>query len=105
MTSEEIMSFQGHEFTYFFEDEDTMPAYIKKIDLKKNQMSCWSFSLVTDNGTAFLPSNENEETEGACCLCFEDSLAKIIEIITEIKTTGKRLYKQRGLGSFAGCPF
>ena len=105
MTTEEIMSFQGHEFIYFFEDGDTMPAYIKKIDLDKKIMTCWSFSLVTDNGTSFLPSNEDEENEEACCLCFENDLDKIIEIITEIKNTRKHTYRETGTGIFYGCPF
>jgi len=56
MTPEEIMSFQGHEFIYVFEDGDTMPAYIKKIDLDKNMLTFWSFSLVTDNGFEFTPT-------------------------------------------------
>jgi len=105
MIQEEIMSFQGHEFTYVFKNGDTIPAYIKKIDLDKNLISGWSFSLVTDNGIDFSPLNEEEETEGACCLFFGVTLAEIIEILTEIKTTGKHLYIQTGLGSFEGCPF
>jgi len=105
MTAEEIMSFQGYEFTYVFKDGDTMPAYIKKIDLYEELITCWSFSLVTANGIKFTPLNEEEETEGACCLCWEINLAGIIEMLTEIKTTGKHLYRQTGLGSFTGCPF
>jgi len=104
MTIEEIISFQGHEFTYVFEDEDTMSAYIKKIDLDKKIMTYWSFSLVTDNGYEFYPLNDEEETEGACCLGYEDNLAGIIKILTEIKTTGKYLPIQTN-GSFEGCPF
>jgi len=105
MTAEDIMSFQGHEFIYVFRNGDTMPAYIKKIDLDKNIISYWSFSLVTNNGYKFAPLNEEEKTEGACCLGFAESLDEIFEIIKEIKTTGIILYKQRGLGDFEGCPF
>lgn len=105
MTYKEIMAFQGHEFTYVFDSDDTMSAYIKKIDLKKKIMSCWSFSLVTDEGEEFEPLNKEEETEGACCLFYADSLAEIIELLTEIKNTGKHLYRQLGVGDFTGCPF
>jgi len=105
MTAEEIMSFQGHEFTYVFEDEDTMTAYIKKIDLEEELLTYWSFSLVTDNRHKFTPLNEEEKTEGACCLGKEESLVDIIKILTEIKTTGKYFPEQTGPGSFAGCPF
>jgi len=105
MTTEEIMSFQGHEFTYVFEDDDTMPAYIKKIDLAEELLTYWSFSLVTDTGHKFTPLNDEEETEGACCLGKEDTLAGIIKILTEIKNTGKYLPQQTSPGFFAGCPF
>jgi hypothetical protein len=105
MTPKEIMSFQGHEFTYVFEDGDTMPAYIKKIDLDKNFMSCWSFSLVTDNGIEFSPLDDEEKAEGACCLFWENNLPGIIELLMGIKTTGKHLYQKTGIGSFEGCPF
>jgi len=104
MTAKEIMSFQGHEFTYVFEDDDTMTAYIKKIDLEEELLTFWSFSLVTDNGCEFYPLGDEEETEGACCLGYEDNLAGIIKILTEIKTTGKYLPIQTS-GSFVGCPF
>jgi len=104
MTSEEIMSFQGHEFTYVFEDNDTMSAYVKKIDLEKELLSFWSFSLVTDSGYEFEPLDDEEKIEGACCLGYSNTLDKIIEFITEIKTIRKHLSKQTGI-YFDGCPF
>lgn len=107
MTPEEIMSYQGHEFTYVFIKGDTMPAYIKKIDLEKELMTYWSFSLVTDDGYEFDPLDEVEEAEGACCLGYEDNLPGIIDIITEIKTTGRltNKYNQADyiFSEFEGC--
>ena len=105
MTAEEIISFQGHEFTYVFSSGDTMPAYIKKIDLDKKIMSYWSFSLITDNGHEFEPLDAEEEIEAACCLGFEDDLDGIIRTLTEIKTTRKCRFTRTGPGSFEGCPF
>lgn len=107
MTQEEIMSYQGHEFTYVFPNGDTMPAYIKKIDLEKDLISCWSFSRVTDQGHEFSPLNEEEKIEDACCIAYEDEVTEIIKIIIEIKTTGKLINKEAPFipGSFRGCPF
>ena len=90
MTPQEIMSFQGHEFTYVFIKGDTMPAYIKKIDLDKKLITYWSFSLITDNGHEFEPLDEDEEAEGACCLGYEDNLKGIINILNEIKENNFR---------------
>jgi len=104
MSPEEIMSFQGTEFTYVFSDGDTMPAYIKKIDLDKNLMSCWSFSLTTDQGYEFKPINDEEEIEGACCVVSPNTLNRIIKTITEIKSTGKLLFKSHPK-FFTGCQF
>lgn len=106
MTPEEIMSFQGVEFTYVFEDGDTMPAYIKKIDLNRNIMSCWSFSLVTDQGYEFDPLNDEEKLEGACCLASPYTLKNIITILTLIKMN--KLFKvketfPKQVGFFSGC--
>jgi len=106
MTSQEIMAFQGHEFTYCYSDGDTMPAYIKKIDLDKNLITCWSFSLVTDQGYKFKPLNDEEEAEAACCVAYENSLDGIISLINQIKTTGKFRPELKGkLRFFFGCPF
>lgn len=105
MTEQEILSFQGHEFTLVLHDGDTMPAYIKKIDLEKNLMSCWSFSFTTDKGHKFEPLNKEEETEGACCLVKARSLNQIIDFIAEIKTTGRITDTEDTLTSFTGCPF
>jgi len=105
MTTEEIISFQGHEFIYMFEDEDTMQAYIKKIDLEEELLTYWSLSLRTDKGYKFTPLDEEEKTEGACCLGYEDNLADIIKMLTEIKMTKKYLPTQTGSGYFNGCPF
>lgn len=107
MTKKEIMSFQGQNFIYDFNDGtgDTMKAYIKKIDLDKNLMSCWSFSLTTDKGYKFNPMDEDEEREEACCIASRDNLEEIIELIIEIKTTGKLVNTENYEGYFSGCPF
>jgi len=103
MTNQEILSFQGHEFTYIFESNQTMPAYVKKIDLDKNIMSCWSFSLETDQGYKIKPLNKEEELEGACCVIYAPNINKIIRYLTEIKTTGKVLIPVNFPGGFNGC--
>ena len=105
MTTEEIMSFQGHEFTYVFPDKDTMPAYIKKIDIENKLMSWWGFSLITDNAYELAPKNDEEEFEEASCLGYADSIDEIISLITEIKETGKIITLESGSGFFEGCPF
>ena len=104
LTKKEILSFQGHEFTYVFENGDTMPAYIKKIDLKSNLCSYWSFSLTTNNGHTFKPLDDDEEKENACCLGKANLRGEIEKIINEIKKTGKVVCKYKS-GHFTGCPF
>lgn len=111
MTDKEILSMQGTEFIYEFNDGDTIPAYIKKIDIKNYKISCWSFTLTTDQGYKIPFSNSEEEKEDACCLLYGDYREEIIEYIKWIKTGKINPGKintgnfSAHIGIFNGCPF
>lgn len=109
LSVDEAVKMQGEEFLYIFKDrKDTINAYVKKFDPKKG-FSCWSFGLITDKGYKFDPKNKDEAAEGAFCVIgidLEDEPEKLylaLEILEEIKLTGKRQSKPRH-GSFFGCP-
>lgn len=104
MTDQEILAMQGTEFTYIFHDGDSMPAYIKKIDLEQEKMSCWSFSLITDNGSIIDPINEDEEKEQACCLVTAKPKNIIIKVLQKI-STGTYDTKDLQYMFFDGCIF
>jgi len=107
MTHQEALAMQGTEFIYIFEDGDTMPAYVKKVDLEKMLISCWSFSLTTDQGYVFWPKDRNEEIEGACCLCAPKTWERINDLLTQIKETGRAdtsILSTYGNITFSGCP-
>jgi len=106
MTPQEALTMQGTEFIYVFEDGDTMPAYVKKVDLERMIMSCWSFSLITGQGYGFDPMDEDEEIEQACCLSIPHGWEKIHDYLIQIKETGKFIQsakKSRSYGYFPGC--
>lgn len=107
MTPEEMKAMEGTEFTYVFHDGDTMKAYVKKVDLESGKMSCWSFSLTTDQGYTFDPMGEDEEKEGACCVSSSSNIEEMEEKLTEIKDTGRLCTTlPDGIpGIFSGCPF
>jgi hypothetical protein len=91
MTPEEAKQMEGTEFTYVFEDGDTIQAYVKKVDPEKFMFSCWSFGLVTDQGYKFIPSTMDEEHEGAKCvmMCKENDEERFFKVLSEIKTLKK----------------
>lgn len=103
MTKKEAKAMEGTEFIYEFEDGDTMSAYVKKVDVKTGQMSCWSFSLTTDQGYEFEPQNKDEEAEGACCVLVGRDWDETKRELTEVATG--RLASVGGAGLFNGCVF
>lgn len=108
LTVEEAEKMQGTEFTYIFETGDTMPAYVKKFDKASGKLSCWSFSLVTDQGFVFKPINEDEKREGACCVVTGDNLKMSLKKLTTIRDTGTYTFtpiRKGRVGNFNGCVF
>jgi len=109
MDIEEAKKMEGAEFTYKFEDGDTIRAYVKKFDPDKG-LSCWSFSLKTDGGQIIETLNEDEEKEGACCLIgfdftvYDEDLPRALDLLEEVKNTG-RVTAPTEMGLlFIGCP-
>jgi hypothetical protein len=106
MNLQEMKAMEGVEFIYVFQDKDSIPVYIKKFDTETGKLSCWSFSLTTDNGYTFEPLNEDEEREQACCICVGINKKESEKWLKEIKETGRLIHAQSDLpGTFPGCPF
>jgi hypothetical protein len=103
MNLEEMKAMEGVEFTYVFEDGSSMPAYVKRFDIKTGKLSCWSFSLTTDSGYTFEPLNEDEEREQACCVCTGINKKESEKCLKEIKETGKITNDK--ISFFSGCTF
>jgi len=108
ITIEEALALQGTDFTYYFNDGDSMLTYVKKFDPEVG-LSCWAYSFITDrDGHVFKPKNAEEFLEGACCnvsynmKTHPHSYAAMMQTLAEIKHT--RSYTQsETVGSFAGC--
>ena len=107
MTPEEMKAMEGTEHTYIFEDGDTIPAYVKRFDIETGELSCWSFSLITDRGVKIRPLNKDEYKEGACCLQIRKNHDASSLLLEEIRDTGKSLYKktENANSGFPGCIF
>lgn len=106
MAKKEFKAMEGTEFIYVFEDGDTMPAYIKKVDMEEGKATCWSFSLTTEKGHTFKPLNSDEEAEGACCLLVCKDLTDVNRYLTEIAETGRYVKTiTHAFGGFSGCVF
>jgi hypothetical protein len=105
MNLEEMKAMEGVGFTYVFEDGSSMPAYVKRFDIKTGKLSCWSFSLITDSGYTFEPLNEDEEREQACCVCIGRSKKESEKCLKEIKNTGVLLSESNVISYFPGCQF
>ncbi len=104
MTKEEAKKMEGTEFTYVFESGDSMSSYVKKVDEETGQMSCWSFSLITEGGKVFEPYNKDEEKEGACCVLVARNWTDTLRRLEKIKT-GRYEMEQESPGFFHGCIF
>jgi hypothetical protein len=109
MDIEEAKKMEGTEFTYEFEDGDTIRAYVKKFDPDRG-LSCWSFSLETDGGQIIEILNEDEDKEGACCLIgfdftvYAEDLPAALDLLEGVKNTGRFTASgEKGL-FFTGCP-
>jgi hypothetical protein len=106
MNLKEMKAMEGTEFTYVFKNGDTMPAYVKKFDIKTGKLSCWSFSLTTDNNHTVEPLNEDEAKEQACCVCIGTCREESEQKLQKIKNTGKWIATESTLiGNFHGCLF
>lgn len=106
MTDQEMLAMQGTEFTYFFEDGDSIEAYVKRVDLEEYKMTCWSLGFETKEGYVFDPINEDERKEGALCVLIGDKDIPFEHVLKEIKETGMYKPKNKEGGCFfPGCPF
>lgn len=104
MTDQEMFAMQGVEFIYMFEDGDWMPAYVKKVDIKRMVLTCWSFSFITNCGHIFEPIDDEEEKEGASCLFHQTDKEKVIKMLKQISEDGIVCAPQDLMGTFNGCP-
>jgi hypothetical protein len=50
ISTEEAIKMQGVEFTYIFEDGDSIPAYVKKFDPETGKLTCYSLEAETEEG-------------------------------------------------------
>jgi hypothetical protein len=112
MTKKEMKAMEGTEFLFKFSSEDTMKAYVKKVDIEKAMLSCWSLSLTTDKGRTLETMDENEEKEGACCLIAVMGGIRRTEVRLKIISSVLKSIKENGsygdmpsLFGFPGCPF
>lgn len=100
-----MKAMEGVGFTYVFQDGSSMPAYVKRFDIETGKLSCWSFSLTTDDGYTFKPLNEDEEKEQACCVCIGRSKKESEKWLKEIKETEKITNTNNAISFFPGCQF
>lgn len=111
LTIKDAIGMRGTEFTFQFASGVTVPAYVKQYDPEVG-LSCWSFGLEKSDGEVFLPLNQEEEDEQACCLIicdfiddkFNEDLEQVaIAILAEIKATGRYEQQAQEDGVFVGC--
>jgi len=103
MEIEEAKKMEGTEFTYIFEDGDTIQAYVKKFDQKVG-LTCLSLTTQTKDGWK---PNDKEfiEADGTFCVIGARSIPKCMAILEGIKEKGYHTQENNGLGNFLGCVF
>jgi hypothetical protein len=105
LTINEAIKMQGVEFTYFFEDGDSIPAYVKKFDPESGKLTCYSLEPKTKRGWTPRP-NKDTLPDGSFCVCGIRNLERSLKILSEIAKTGEqRPEPSKGLNLFVGCAF
>lgn len=106
MTIEEAKKMVGTEFTYEYEDGDTIRAYIKKFDPEIG-LTCLTLDTETERDGWMPEDKDIMEEDGTWCVVGVDfdvhTLVEAIEDLLEIKNIGK--LKSRGGSFFNGCAF
>jgi len=110
MTNEEIKAMVGTEFTYVFEDGDTVRAYIKAFDPKIG-LTC--FTLESKSRDGYSPTLWRTDLcaeDGTFCVMAVDlefaDLSAVIDRVAEIKATGRyQANIPQCKGYFFGCAF
>jgi hypothetical protein len=89
VTVEEAKGMLGEEFTYTYEDGDTIRAYIKAFD-EKIGWTCYSLESETKDGWS--PRADEVEKDGThCVVAFNfksHTLEEALEKLTQIRDTG-----------------
>jgi len=92
ITVEEAKKMLGVEFTYIFEDGDTIPAYVKAFDPEIG-LSCMSLGLETAFRAVFSPDNGEDDSICLIGINFtKHSIEDALEMLDEI-ATGKYIVK------------
>lgn len=105
LTINEAIKMQGVEFTYFFEDGDSISAYIKKFDPESGRLTCYSLEPKTKDGWTPKP-DEDTLPDGSFCVYSRRNLEGVLEFLSIIAKTGEhRVNPNNGLYPFEGCAF
>jgi len=113
MDIKEAKSMLGTEFTYIYDDGDTIKAYVKAFDPKIG-LSC--FTLKTKTRDGYKEENSNLEEDGTWCVIGVDlidgtgpahTLQSALKWLKEIRDTGKADTREYDspFGLFIGCAF
>lgn len=110
MTPEEAKKMEGVEFTYVFEDGDTIQAYVKKFDPEVG-LTC--LSLDTKTRLGWKPNNKRVlEADGTFCVLGVDAnngdgVERALRILKGIKEKGHHnaVVNRNPFASFSGCVF
>lgn len=86
MTPEEALAMLGTEFIYEYLDGDTIPAYVKKIDLEAGKMSCFSLEDHTERGYV---SDAPDKVDGTWCVISARAIPGIFRHLEIIRDTGR----------------
>jgi len=107
MNKGDLKSLEGTEFTYIFEDGDTIRAYVKKAN---PEIGVTCMSLETETTMGWKPSDLEED--GTFCVMgynFIDGQSKPKEVWNKLKRIPKtgtyKVDSSTGGGTFSGCAF
>ena len=106
MNIEEAKKMEGTEFTYIYEDSDTIPAYVKKFD---PEIGLTCFTLATETAQGWKPADKIEE-DGTWCVIGVNvathGIKRAFSWLEEIRDTGCAISEGvNGFGDFLGCAF
>lgn len=108
-TNEEAKALRGTEFTYVFEDGDTVQAFIAQVDLEVG-LTCKALTRLTDRDQYELWGPRDEETNGdydnVTCKNLENSdVSEIQEVLKNIVEKGEhRQPSNEPLAGILGIP-
>lgn len=90
LTIEEAQKMEGTEFTYVFDTEDSVQAFVKKIDLDKNpRLTCVSLDTQSKAGWKPYKGHSSLEEDGTFCVLSSITKEHILDILHTIKISGK----------------